>query len=83
MSEANQNRDGLPEHSVVMRLTDGTVPETPRRYADHDQLAFKIASHLYSKRMLPKGANLLLYDEEISNAIKQHWSSMDNDTESA
>ena len=34
MSEANQKRDGLPEQSVVMRLTEGAVPENPARYAD-------------------------------------------------
>lgn len=34
MSEANADRDGLPEHSVAMRLTEGAVPEIPSRYAD-------------------------------------------------
>jgi len=34
MSEANTNADGLPEESVVMRLTEGAVPKNPSRYAD-------------------------------------------------
>ena len=34
MSEAKPKRDGLPEQSVVMRLTEGAVPENPARYAD-------------------------------------------------
>ena len=34
MSEANTNADGLPEESVVMRLTEGAVPENPACYAD-------------------------------------------------
>lgn len=34
MSEANTVPDGLPEESVVMRLTEGAVPRNPDRYAD-------------------------------------------------
>lgn len=35
MSAANTLPDGLPEESVVMRLTEGAVPRNPDRYADH------------------------------------------------
>lgn len=34
MSEANTSPDGLPEESVVMRLTEGAVSKNPACYAD-------------------------------------------------